>query len=143
MKSTPGSDALWPLVVYAAAVFVVVGGMIGLSYVLGQRHKDKDTDAPYESGISATGSARLRFSPRFYVIAMLFVIFDVEAVFIIAWAVSLRRAGWGGYLAMLFFVGVLLSVLVYEIRSGAFDIALKGKDVLRKQREIARSGAGK
>ena len=134
------SGLLWPLVVYAAAVLVVAAGMIGISYVLGQRHRERATVEPYESGVPATASARLRFSPRYYIVAMLFVVFDVETVFIIVWAVSLRETGWPGFLAALAFLAVLLAVLVYEGRAGAFDFALKGKDVLREMRK--RSGAG-
>ena len=131
---------LWPLVVYAAAVLIVVAGMIGISYVLGQRHRERATVEPYESGVPATASARLRFSPRYYVVAMLFVVFDVEAVFIVVWAVSLRETGWPGFLAALAFLAVLLAVLVYEGRAGAFDFALKGRDILREMRK--RDGAG-
>lgn len=131
---------LWPLLVYATAVLVVVAGMIGLSYVLGQRHRERATVEPYESGVPATASARLKFSPRYYVVAMLFVVFDVEAVFIVVWAVSLRETGWPGYLGALVFLAVLLAVLFYEARAGAFDFALKGKDVLREIRK--RTGAG-
>jgi len=131
---------LWPLAVYAAAVLAVVAGMIGISYVLGQRHRERATVEPYESGVPATASARLRVSPRYYVVAMLFVVFDVEAVFIVVWAVSLRETGWPGFLAALAFLAVLMAVLVYEGREGAFDFALKGRDVLRRMRK--RDGAG-
>ncbi|MGB8959273.1 MAG: NADH-quinone oxidoreductase subunit A [Candidatus Aminicenantales bacterium] len=131
---------LWPLAVYAAAVLVVVAGMIGISYVLGQRHRERATVEPYESGVPATASARLRVSPRYYVVAMLFVVFDVEAVFIIVWAVSLRETGWPGFLAALAFLAVLMAVLVYEGRAGAFDFALRGRDIVRRMRK--RDGAG-
>lgn len=131
---------LRPLLVYAAAVFVLVAGMIALSYVLGQRHREKGTVEPYESGVPATASARLNFSARYYIVAMLFVIFDIEAVFILVWAVSLRETGWTGYLGALAFLGVLLAVLFYEWRGGAFDFALRGKDVLREYRKRARVG---
>lgn len=135
------TGAVWPLVLYAAGVLAVVGGMIGLSYLLGQRHRERATVEPYESGVPATASARLLFSPRYYVVAMLFVVFDVETAFIIVWAVALRPAGWTGFIGALIFLGVLLAVLAYEWRSGAFDLALKGKDVLRAMRK--RTGAGK
>ncbi|HMA54708.1 MAG TPA: NADH-quinone oxidoreductase subunit A [Acidobacteriota bacterium] len=134
------SGLLWPLLVYAAAVLIIAAGMIGISYVLGQRHRERATVEPYESGVPATASARLRFSPRYYVVAMLFVVFDVEAVFLIVWAVSLREAGWRGFLAALVFLAVLLAVLLYEARAGAFDFALKGRNVLRAMRK--RAGAG-
>jgi len=131
---------LWPLVVYAAGVLVVVGGMLGLSYLLGERHRERATVEPYESGVPATASARLLFTPRFYVVAMLFVVFDVETAFLIVWAVALRPAGWRGFLGAAVFLAVLLAVLAYEWRAGAFDFALKGRDVLRRLRESDRSG---
>ena len=134
---------IWPLLLYGAAALVIVAGMVALSYVLGQRHKEKETGEPYESGVSVTGSARLRFTVQFYLVAMLFVIFDLEAVFIIAWAVSFRELGWPGYFGLLFFLVILLVVLVYEWREGAFDFALKGKDILRKYRELEKSQEGR
>jgi NADH-quinone oxidoreductase subunit A len=112
---------LWPFAVYLAAVIVMVAGMLLLSYFLGQRHQERATGEPYESGIVSTGSARLRFSAKFYLIAMLFVIFDLEAVFIFAWAVALRDLGWSGYLGALVFIGVLVAALVYEWKIGALD----------------------
>lgn len=126
---------VWPLIVYGAAILVIVVGIVGLSYVLGQRHREKETGEPYESGVAVTGPAHPRFPVHFYLVAMLYVIFDLEAVFIVAWAISFRELGWPGYLGLLFFFGVLLTALVYEWRVGAFDFALKGKDVLRKLRK--------
>jgi hypothetical protein len=75
------AELLWPLVVYFAAVLGGVVSMIVLSSILGPRHQKRATWEPYESGIASTGSARLRFSVNFYLVAMLFVIFDLEAVF--------------------------------------------------------------
>lgn len=112
---------LWPLAVYAAAVIVLVVGMIGTSYVLGQRHHERETGDPYESGIVSTGSARVRLSVKFYLVAMFFVIFDLEAVFLFAWAVAARELGWAGYAEALVFIGILVAALVYLWRSGALD----------------------
>ncbi len=116
---SPGS--LWPLAVYAAAVACLVAIMIGLSAVLGQRHHERATGAPYESGIVSTGSARVRLSVSFYVVAMCFVIFDLEAVFLFAWAVAARVVGWAGYIEALIFIGVLVAGLVYLWRLGVLD----------------------
>jgi NADH-quinone oxidoreductase subunit A len=122
MGMTGGQGAvLWPLAVYFAAVLVMVASMIGISYVLGQRHREKATGKPYESGIASTGSVRIRFDIQFYLVAMFFVIFDIEAVFIIAWAAVLREAGWAGYLEVLFFIVVLAILLVYLWRLGGLD----------------------
>ena len=112
---------LWPLVVYAALVAALVAAMLGLSYVLGQRHHDRSTDFPYESGILSEGSARVRLSFKFYLVAMFFVIFDLEAVFIFAWAVAVRETGWTGYIEVSIFIGVLLAALAYLWRVGALD----------------------
>jgi NADH-quinone oxidoreductase subunit A len=122
---------LWPLAVYFAAVILLVGGMLAVSYLLGQRHHARATGEPYESGIVSTGSARLRFSAQFYLIAMLFVIFDLEAVFIFAWAIAFREVGWTGYVGVLVFIGALVAALIYEWRLGALDWGNKG----RKARE--------
>ncbi len=116
---TFGSNPLWPLGVYAAAVAAIVFTMVGLSFLLGQRHRGRATDEPYESGIVSTGSARLRMTSQFYLMAMLFVIFDLEAVFIFAWAVAVRELGWTGYAAISVFIALLLVALVYLWRTGA------------------------
>lgn len=112
---------LWPLAVYMAATVIVVTLMIAVSYVLGQRHAGRSTAEPYESGVASTGTAHVRFDVKFYLIAMFFVIFDLEAVFIFAWAVALREAGWAGYIEILVFIGVLGAVLIYLWRTGALE----------------------
>ena len=112
---------LWPLAVYAAIVAALVCAMLGLSYVLGQRHHDRSTDYPYESGILSEGSARVRLSAKFYLVAMFFVIFDLEAIFIFAWAVAVRETGWSGYIEVCIFIGILLAALGYLWRVGALD----------------------
>ena len=112
---------LWPLAVYFAFVLIIVGGMIGLSYILGERHRDPDTATPYESGIVSTGSARMRFSVKFYLVAVFFVIFDLEAVFVFAWSVAVREVGWAGFVEAMIFIGVLVVTLVYLWREGALE----------------------
>ena len=112
---------LWPLAVYLVIVLALVAAMLGLSFVLGQRHHERATDSPYESGILSQGSARVRLSARFYLVAMFFVIFDLEAVFLFAWAVSVRETGWTGYAEASVFIAVLLATLIYLWRVGALD----------------------
>jgi len=113
--------SLWPFGVYLALVGFIVAAMLLLSFALGQRHHDRSTDAPYESGIMSEGTARVRFSAKFYLVAMFFVIFDLEAVFLFAWSVAVPEAGWAGYLEVLVFVGVLVATLAYLWRVGALD----------------------
>ena len=121
----------WPFLVYAIAAFAIAGIMIGLSYVLGERHQEKTTGEPYESGIPHTGSARLRFSSHFYLIAMFFVIFDLDAAFVIAWAVSFRELGFAGYLGVAVFILILIVVLVYELGIGALNFGPDGNKILK------------
>jgi NADH-quinone oxidoreductase subunit A len=112
---------LWPLAVYGAIVGILVTAMLSLSFLLGQHHQDRATGSPYEAGILSEGSARVRFSAKFYLTAMFFVIFDLEAVFLFAWAVAVRETGWAGYAEVLLFVTVLLATLAYLWRVGALD----------------------
>lgn len=121
----------WPFMVYAGIAIALAAIMIGLSYVLGERHKEKKTDEPYESGIPPTGNARLRFSSHFYLIAMFFVIFDLDAAFIVAYAISFRHLGLEGYLGVAVFIAILMVVLIYELSIGALDYGPNGKKLLK------------
>jgi NADH-quinone oxidoreductase subunit A len=114
-------EPFWPLILYFAAVIILVAGMIAASYVLGQRHRQRATHLPYESGITPTGAAHLRYGIDFYLVAMFFVIFDLESIFIFAWAVAVRKTGWAGYAEILVFIGVLAAALLYLWRVGALD----------------------
>ncbi len=131
---------LWALVVYCAAAVLLVAAMVGVSFVLGQRHRERATGDPYESGVAVTGSARVRLSADFYLVALLFVIFDLEAAFLYAWAVSARVSGRAGYAGLLVFVAILVAGLVYEWRRGALDWgwADEAKERARAAREASR-----
>lgn len=124
---------LWPLVLYAAAVVLLVAAVLGISYVLGQHHRERTTDRPYESGSPTTGSARLRFPVSFYMVALFFVVFDVESIYLFAWAVAWRRVGWTGYVEVLIFVGILLTALLYLWRLGALDWGTTGRRKLEEK----------
>lgn len=124
------NEQLWPLGLYFLAVLVIVAGMVGISALLGERHRERTTHEPYESGIAVTGSAQLRVSVQFYLTAMLFVIFDLEAVFIFAWAVTLSEAGWLGFAEMAVFIGILVIALIYLWRVGALEWGTPSQSVL-------------
>jgi NADH-quinone oxidoreductase subunit A len=112
---------LWPFLAYFMVVVLLAAAIIVVSYVLGQRHRESATGQVYESGMPATGSARLRFSVDYYLVAMFFVIFDVESIFIFAWAIAWRELGWAGYVEVLIFIAIMLAALVYLWRVGALD----------------------
>lgn len=126
----------WPMAVYFVLVLFLVASILAVSYILGQRHHDRATGSPFESGIISEGSARVRLSANFYLVAMFFVVFDLEAVFIFAWAVAAREAGWSGYWEMVIFVGILVAVLAYLWRLGALDWNPK-----RRQATLERRGS--
>jgi len=122
------SPDLIKVLIYLLGVMGVLGLMLGFSFILGQRHNDKATGEVFESGIRSTGTARLRFSVKFYLVGMLFVIFDLEAALIFAWAVSARESGLSGYAGLLLFIAILIIGLIYEWKMGALDWVGKKKE---------------
>ena len=102
-------------------MLTVVVVMLGLSFFLGQRINRKYKNTPFESGIISVGSAQFRISVHFYLTAILFIIFDLEVVFLFAWAVSIREAGWLGFIEISVFIFILVIALIYLWRIGALD----------------------
>lgn len=123
----PAEAAPWPdlapLGVYAILVVGLVALILLLSWLTGPRHRARRRDLPYESGMPATGDAHLRFPVAFYLVALAFLIFDIEAAFLLAWAVSAAEVGWAGYLEALVFTLVLLAGLVFLWGKGALDVS--------------------
>lgn len=115
------STAVWPIGLYFILVVILIAAMLGLSALLGERHNQRSTSKPYEGGVASEGTAQVRFPARFYLVAMFFVVFDLEAVFIFAWAVAAKEVGWAGYWEILIFVGILVATLIYLWRLGALD----------------------
>jgi len=112
---------IWSLALYFLIVLFLVAGMLSVSYVLGQRHRAPEMGSPYEGGILSEGSARLRLSVKFYLIAMFFVVFDVEAAFLFSWAVAARNSGWAGFWEAVVFAAILMLTLLYLAKVGALD----------------------
>ena len=115
------NPVLWPLAVFFIVTLLLVMAILALSYVLGQRHRGKAAEEIYECGLVSTGSARVRFAAKFYLIAMFFVIFDLESVFILVWSVGVRELGWIGYVEVAVFIAILLVALFYLWRVGALE----------------------
>ena len=94
---------------------------IMLSSVLGPRKPSPEKSAPYECGMPAVGDARERQSVKFYLVAMIFLLFDIEVAFLYPWAMALRDLGWGGFVQVVLFMGLLLAGYTYVWRKGALD----------------------
>ncbi|MEH8110580.1 NADH-quinone oxidoreductase subunit A [Aeromonas veronii] len=111
----------WAFAIYVIGAITICLVMIGLAALLGGRAYGRAKNNPFESGVDSVGSARLRFSAKFYLVAMFFVIFDVEALYLFAWSVSVRESGWVGFIEATIFIGLLLIGLIYLWRIGALD----------------------
>ena len=130
----PGSykELYFPVLLEGLLAVVIAGALIILSYVLGKRVRNKVKDMPYESGIVPTGDARARFSVKFYLVAMLFILFDIEAIFLYPWAVVYRELKWFGFGEMLVFVILILSGFFYMWKKGALEWAHPDRTVGKK-----------
>ncbi len=127
---------VWPFLLYLAAVVGLVVTMLALSSVLGQKRLDPATLAPFESGIVPASDANLPVSVEFYLVAIFFVLFDLETVFIFAWAIAFYELGWAGYAAMSVFVAVLLVALIYAWRLGVLEWGRKTRVGLNREERV-------
>ena len=112
--------------------------MIGLSALLGPRNPTPEKLAPYECGMPAVGNARERHSVKFYLVAMIFLLFDIGVAFLYPWAMSLRDLGWAGYFQILTFFGILTVGYVYVWRKGVLDW---GPAVIKRTRTQTSAGS--
>ena len=124
---------LWAFAVYVFGAICICLTMIGVAALLGGRAYGRAKNRPFESGIDSVGNARLRFSAKFYLVAMFFVIFDVEALYLFAWSVSVRESGWVGFIEATIFITLLLVGLIYLWRIGALDWAPKKRVLTDKK----------
>ena len=114
-------ELYFPVLAQGLLALVLAAVLIGISRLLGKRVRNKIKDTPYESGIVPTGDARSRFSVKFYLVAMLFILFDIEAIFLYPWAVVFRELKMFGFVEMLVFVILILSGFFYIWKKGALD----------------------
>ena len=131
---------LWALLAYAVATVGLFGGLLVISRYLGPLNRNRGREQPYESGMPPTGSAQVRLDVQFYLIAVIFIVFDLETMFIVAWAVVFREAGLAGYVEMVVFIVVFLATLLYLGRTGALNVARRrfgsgGEDAKLRGRE--------
>ena len=125
------TELYFPVLVQALVAMALAAGLLTASFVLGKRVRNRVKDMPYESGIVPTGDARQRFSVKFYLVGMLFILFDIEAIFLYPWVVVFRELKMFGFVEMLVFVVLSLSGFFYIWKKGALDWS--GTDVARRR----------
>ena len=121
------SAELLPLVLYGGVTLLLIGGLLLAAWWLGAKTTNRNKELPYESGVIPTGSARLAYPVPFYLIAIFFIVFDVEAAFIFAWAVAWVELGIPGLVHISFFIVILLLGLVWLWRKGGLDWGPTGR----------------
>jgi NADH-quinone oxidoreductase subunit A len=121
------TEVYFPVLVQALIAMALAAGLLSVSFLLGKKVRNRVKDMPYESGIVPTGDARGRFSVKFYLVAMLFILFDIEAIFLYPWVVVFRELKMFGFFEMLTFVILILSGFFYIWKKGALDWAETGR----------------
>jgi len=110
-----------PILIFLGVLLLLTGGMVLLSYLLGSHRPTRQKLSPYECGMTPTGDARQRFSVKFYLVAMVFILFDVEVVFLYPWAVIFHELRMFGFMEMLLFIALVLPGFIYLWKNGVFD----------------------
>jgi NADH-quinone oxidoreductase subunit A len=118
---TTYAESYFPVLVQIAIAIAVAAGLVSTSFLLGKKVRDKVKDSPYECGIVPTGSARERFSVKFYLVAIVFILFDIEAVFLYPWVVVYRELKMFAFVEMLLFIALVLAGFFYIWKKGALD----------------------
>jgi NADH-quinone oxidoreductase subunit A len=110
-----------PILIFLVIAVAIAGAMVAASFLVARQHPDPEKLSPYECGFEAFDDARRRFDVRFYLVSILFIIFDLEVAFLFPWAVSLGDIGVFGFWSMIAFLGVLTIGFVYEWMKGALE----------------------
>jgi NADH-quinone oxidoreductase subunit A len=117
-----------PVLMQSVLALVIACALVTLSYVIGRKVKNKVKDMPYECGIAPTGDARERFSVKFYLVAMLFILFDIEAIFLYPWAVVYKQLKMFAFVEMLAFVVLIMAGFFFVWKKGVLDWAHSDRD---------------
>jgi len=125
---TTVAQTWFPVLLQAILAAVIAAALVTLSWAIGRKVKNKVKDMPYECGIVPTGDAQHRFSVRFYLVAMLFILFDIEAIFLYPWAVVYKQLKMFAFLEMLMFVVLVLAGFFFIWKKGVLDWAHTEKD---------------
>ena len=126
------TEVYFPILVQGLIAMGLAAALIAISYIFGKRVRNRVKDMPYESGMVPTGDARHRFSVKFYLVGMLFILFDIEAIFLYPWAVVYRELRMFAFVEMLIFVILILSGFFYIWKKGALDWS--GSDLISRKK---------
>jgi NADH-quinone oxidoreductase subunit A len=126
-EAPPAFEALLSLGLYTAIAVLLIAVLLLLAWGLGRKSRTSAKGEPYESGVLPTGAARLREPVPFYLVAIFFIVFDVEMIFIVSWAVAWDRLGWAGFGQITFFIVLLFAALVYLWKTGGLDWGPRGR----------------
>ena len=114
-------DGYLPILIFLGIAIVVTAAAVGLSFIIAKQKPDSEKNSPYECGFEAFSDARAKFDVRFYLVAILFIIFDLEIAFLFPWAVALGDIGMFGFWSMMVFLSVLTIGFIYEWKKGALE----------------------
>lgn len=134
---TSYAQTYFPVLLQILIAMAIAGGMLGASALLGKRVRDASKDSPYESGMTPVGSARERFSVKFYLVAMLFILFDIEAIFLYPWAVVYRELKIFGFVEMLLFIALVFCGFFYIWKKGVLNWAVEDRDEPKQETKRA------
>ena len=134
---TTYAETYFPLLIQILIALAVAGGMIGASAFVGRKVKDRIKNSPYESGMEPVGDARERYSVKFYLVAMVFILFDIEAIFLYPWAVVYRELRLFGFFEMLLFIALVLCGYFYIWKKGVLDWSKEDQDETEQERKRA------
>jgi len=134
-------ETYFPVLTQVIIAFAVAAGLVGASFALGKKVRNRVKDTPYECGINPTGSARERFSVKFYLVAMVFILFDIEAIFLYPWAVVYRSLKLFGFFEMLIFVVLVLCGFFYIWKKGALNWTKEEEELLESPNQTHKHAA--
>ncbi len=124
---SPWEPGVFSLVAYGLMIIALIALLLFIASWLGEKTSNSEKSRPYESGVIPTGNARLRYPVPFYLVAIFFLLFDVEGAYIFSWAIAWETLGWAGWLQISFFIVVLILGLVYIWQKGGLEWGPTGK----------------
>jgi NADH-quinone oxidoreductase subunit A len=134
----PYNLAYFPVLLQGLIAMTIAGALILISFLLGKKVKNRVKDMPYECGITPTGTARERFSVRFYLVGMLFIVFDIESVFLFPWVVVYKEFKMAAFVEMLIFIVLVFAGFFYIWKKGALDWSGEDTSIERRPARRAR-----